>query len=112
MPELRRCGQTFLLSILPFLGLNTIVSLHIQPLLGWIRPTGHTTLHELMLLGMSMLWAGYGATQLLWPLRRTTSWSMVRIIGGCGLLSLVLVLTYVLGDEIYRCDILREANCD
>ena len=112
MRELGRYGQILLLSVLPFLVLNTIVSQQIQPMLGWIRPTGHTSLNELVLLGVSLLWAAYGAVRIIQPMRRASPWSIVRMIGGLGLLALVLVVTYVIGTEIYRCDIVRMPNCD
>lgn len=112
MDELRRSGQILILSILPFWVLNTIVSQQIQPLLGWMRPTGHTSWPELVLLGMSLMWAGYGAVRIIQPIRRASSWSIVRMIGGFGLFALVIVLTYVIGEEIYRCDIMRQLNCD
>ena len=112
MNELRRCGQMLILSILPFLVLNTIVSQQIQPMLGWMRPTGHTSLPELVLLGVSLMWAGYGAMRIMLPIRVSPPWSIVRIVGGVGLFALVLMLTYVVGEEIYRCDIIREPNCD
>lgn len=112
MHELRRYGIIGLWSVAPFLILNTIVSLPIQPLLNMIRPTGHTSLREIILLGMSMLWAGYGATTLLWPIRRTTPWAVVRIMGGFGLFALILLLTYAIGEEIYRCDIIGQLPCD
>jgi hypothetical protein len=112
MHELRRYGIIGLWSIAPFLILNTIVSLPIQPLLNVIRPTGHTSLREIILLGMSMLWAGYGAMRIILPIRVSPPWSIVRIVGGVSLFALVLMLTYVIGEEIYRCDIIREPNCD
>ena len=112
MYQLRHYGQILLLSILPFLTLNTIVSQQIQPMLGWIRPTGHTSLGELVLLGISLLWAAYGAVRIIQPIRSASPWSVVRVIGGLGLFALVLALTYVIGDEIYRCDIIRMPNCD
>lgn len=112
MNELRRSSQILILSILPFWVLNTIVSQQIQPMLGWMRPTGHTSWPELVLLGMSLMWAAYGAVRIIQPIRVSAPWSMVRIIGGFGLFAFVIVLTYVIGEEIYRCDIMRQLNCD
>lgn len=112
MHELRRYSQILILSILPFLVLNTIVSQQIQPVLGWMRPTGHTSLGELVLLGLSLLWAAYGAIRIIQPMRRASPWSFVRMISGFGLFALVLVVTYGIGEEIYRCDIMRQLNCD
>lgn len=112
MREFGRFGQMLLLSVLPFVVLNAIVSQQLQPMLGWIRPTGHTSLGELVLLGLSLLWAAYGAVHIFQPMRSASSWSVVRMIGGLGLLALVLVVTYGIGEEIYRCDIMRQPNCD
>ena len=110
--KLRHYGQLLRGSLVPFVGLNTIVSQHIQPILGWIRPTGHTSLGELVLLGLSLLWAAYGAVRIIQPMRRVSPWSVVRMISGLGLFALVLVVTYGIGDEIYRCDIMHQLNCD
>jgi hypothetical protein len=112
MDELRRCGQMLILSMLPFLVLNTIVSQQIQPILRWIRPTGHTSLIELVLLGLSLMWAGYGAMRIIQPMRMASPWSVVRMISGLGLFALILMVTYAISDEIYRCDIIRVPNCD
>ncbi|MEY3989281.1 MAG: hypothetical protein RI985_362 [Chloroflexota bacterium] len=112
MHELRRYSQILIISVLPFLVLNTIVSQQIQPILGWMRPTGHTSLNELVLLGMSLMWAGYGAMRIIQPIHVSAPWSIVRIIAGVGLFAIVLVLTYVIGEEIYRCDIIHVPNCD
>ncbi|MBM4412094.1 MAG: hypothetical protein FJ040_01400 [Chloroflexi bacterium] len=112
MYQLRHYGQILLLSILPFLVLNTIVSQQIQPMLGWMRPTGHTSLGELVVLGLSLMWAAYGAVRIILPMRRASPWSIVRMIGGLGLLTLVLMVTYGIGNDIYRCDIIHVPNCD
>lgn len=112
MHERSRYGLIFIISILPFLTLNTIVSQQIQPMLGWIRPTGHTSLGELMVLGISLMWAAYGAVRIIQPIRSASPWSIVRVIGGFGLFALVLVVTYGIGEEIYHCDIMHQPNCD
>jgi hypothetical protein len=112
MHELQRLGRITIISVLPFLLLNSIVSQQLQPMLNWLRPSGHTSGIELLALGASLLWCGIGAISLIWPFRQTSSWAIIRTTMGVVLLSLVVLLMITIGDEIYRCDILREANCD
>jgi hypothetical protein len=119
MHELQRLGRITIISMLPFLVLNTIVSQQLQPMLDWLRPTGHTSGIELFALGTSILWCGIGALSLIWPFRQPASWARVRIprarariMGEVALCSLVVLLAITLGDEIYRCDILKQPNCD
>jgi|GEM_PF-1561258 hypothetical protein len=112
MHELQRLGRITIISVLPFLVLNTIVSQQLQPMLNWLRPSGHTSGIELLALGASLLWCGIGALSLIWPFRQPTTWAYVRIIGGIVLCSLVVLLAITLGDEISRCDILKQPNCD
>ena len=79
----RRAALLGLALALPFLIANFIVGNRIEPFFSWIRPGLHTSTQEYFLLFAVILLIGVGAA-----------------------------IAVALGSEIYRCDVLRIANCD
>ena len=105
------------LSVVPFLILNTIVVNRIEPFFSLIRPGLHTSPQEYLLLSIVLLLMPVGAFIALRPMLRKSADGKRKIYGLNSLLSMLLLLVFVviavaLGSDIYRCDILQIPNCD
>jgi hypothetical protein len=105
-----------LLLALPFVLLNVVVSARIEPLHGWIT---RLEVHNIggygpgffLLVVLLLLWP-IGAFVAVRPLLRERRWRVINLALGGLLLVGFLFVGGTLGEEIYRCDILRVPNCD
>lgn len=103
--------------VLPFIGLNAIVSGRLEPFFSLIRPGIHTSPFEYVLLFGSVLLLPVGAFSTLRPVFQQGAAGQRRFYVLNGLLAGLLVMAFValaatLGSEIYSCDILQVPNCD
>jgi hypothetical protein len=103
-----------LLFLLPFLILNAIVALRLQPFFFLIRPGEHTSMQEVVLLALSLLAIPAGAFFALRPLLRRPP---VRVYVLNGFVALLLLgvfglLAVNLGAEVYACEVQQIPNCD
>jgi hypothetical protein len=105
------------LLLLPFLAANAIVANRIEPFFSLIRPGPHTSTFEYVLLAIVLLCIPLGAFIAARPLSakaRRTDPRVLLVNGGLSALMLTafVVLTFALGSDIYRCDVLGIPNCD
>ncbi len=101
---------------IPFLALNTIVARPIRPLLALLRPDRHSTPIEYALLTTALLLLPVGAFVALGPVLRRQApfrWPPpVNAVIAALLLGAFLLISSVLFDEIYRCELLAIPDCD
>ena len=103
---------TGFLFALPFLIMNAMVANQFQPLLSFLRPDGHTSNFEYVLLALVLILLPIGAFVSIRPILAEKKLYILNII-----LVLILIAGFVtigtaLGTEIYRCDVLQILNCD
>lgn len=113
----RVAAVTGLLFCLPFLVLNAIVATQMPPLFSMIRPGPHTSRQEYFLLPLVLLLMPIGAFVAIRPLLQKDDLGkrklhIFNIVVAAILLGVFAILVYVLGEEIYRCDILGIKSCD
>lgn len=106
-----------LLLLLPFLILNAIVANRIQPFFSWIRPGPHTSLQEVVLLGLVLLLLPAGAWVALRPIWNNSGRMQRHVyVANLAVAALLIIafsaLSLGLGSEIYACEVLRVPNCD
>lgn len=102
---------------LPFAAMNAIVANRVEPFFSLIRPGPHTSAHEIALLVFVILLLPAGAYVALRPVLRKGPDGKRRfhVVNGGAAAILLLVfgtLSFTLGSEIYRCEILRFPYCD
>jgi hypothetical protein len=105
------------LFLLPFAALNAVVANRVEPVFSLIRPGLHTSPREYVLLAAVLLLLPAGAIWALRPtLRRDAHgrrhFYLMNAMSAGLLLLVFTVLAVALGDEIYRCDVLGNPNCD
>jgi hypothetical protein len=105
------------LLFLPFVAANAIIANRIEPFFSFIRPGLNTSPFEYGLLAVVLGLMPVGAFIAARPLFDKSTYPRGRdylVNGGIAVLMLVVfvTLTVALGDEIYRCDVLRIPNCD
>ena len=105
------------LFILPFVVLNAIVGDQVEPFFSLIRPGFHTSPREYALLFIVLILIPIGAFIALRPvLRRKSNGSRsFHLLNGVIAALLIAVFAAVsigLGEDIYRCNVLRIPNCD
>ncbi|HXF62671.1 MAG TPA: hypothetical protein VNK95_13700 [Caldilineaceae bacterium] len=105
------------LLMLPFVALNAIVGNRIEPFFSFIRPAGHTSPLELVLLFAVILLIPVGALIAGLPMLQRGAdgrrpFYLVNGILAALLVAVFVLLALTLGEEIYRCDILQIPNCD
>ena len=102
-----------LLSFVPFFVLNAIITNRIEPIYSLIKPEGGMNLLEYIVLSIVLLFMPVGAYITLRPMigkkRKVYPTNIIVIVL---LLLIFSLLVFVLGSEIYVCDILRQPNCD
>ncbi|RZS67854.1 hypothetical protein EV187_0276 [Agromyces ramosus] len=101
----------------PFLLLNAVVALRVEPYLSVIRPGVHTGPMEIPLLAVVLFLLPVGAVVALRPLRSADvdgrrSVPIVNVLVALALVSAFLVIGIALGEEIVRCDVLDVPRCD
>lgn len=102
---------------LPFLVLNAIVGARVEPFFSLLRPGVHTGPLEYPLLALVLLLLPVGAIVALQPMLRPgargqRSYPVVNMLLAALLVAVFAMLTVVLGEEIYRCEVLGIPNCD
>lgn len=107
-PPARTPALLGLFCLLPFATLNAIVASRLEPFFSLIRPGEHTSPAELFLLATSLLLMPVGAYVAL----RKRTFYLANIAAAILLLAVFTTLSLVLGEEIYRCEILQLPNCD
>ena len=106
-----------LVCAMPFFAANAVVANRVEPFFSWIRPGPHTSAFEYVLLPVTLGLIAVGVVIAVRPLfeRGARPGARTYILnGGVGVLMLAafLILSFALGSEIYRCDVLGTPNCD
>lgn len=112
-----RAALTGLVFALPFLVLNAIVGARVEPIFSVIRPGAHTGQLEYPLLALVLLLLPVGAVIALQPALRGGSggrrwYPIANLLVAALLVAAFVAISFVLGQEIYRCDVLGIPNCD
>ena len=105
------------LLLFPFVAANAIIGNRIEPFFSFIRPGVNTSPFEYGLLAVVLGCMPVGAFIAARPLFEKSAHPKGRIYlvnGGIAVFMLVVfvILAATLGNEIYRCDVLRIPNCD
>ena len=100
------------LCLVPFLFLNWIVVTRFEPFFSWLRPGAHTSPQEYVLLPLVLLLFPVGAFIAARPMFRQRRFFVVNSLLTVFLLLSFAALSYGLGKDFYRCEILRIAGCD
>lgn len=105
------------LAILPFFILNTLIATRYEPILSLLRPDGHTSIFEQVLLFSTLLLMLMGGIVALSPNVQMSEDGKrhlypLNIAIGAMLIIVAVVLIYAFGTEVYRCDVLGIPNCD
>ena len=111
MNELRRVGSTAVIGALPFWAMNALIVLRYEPFLMWLRPTGHTSVTELVFLGTSLFLPIMLGLWLCMP-RRSYQPTLLSAVVGILLLTMGVVLGYVFMEEFARCGLATLPRCD
>ncbi len=103
--------------VLPFLAANAIVSHRVEPFFSVIRPGSQAGPFEYLLLATVLGCLPAGAIIAARPLLRQGVDGRRRLyllngLVAAAMLALFLFLVIGLGAELYRCEVLRIANCD
>ncbi len=97
---------------LPFLILNTLVATPVPAFVAWLRPDGHTSVLEWLLL-----WGAIGGVLVGGWVALSAVWHQQRFVLLNGLLGIALLLAgaalvFTFGVEIVACEWQNVANCD
>lgn len=102
---------------LPFIIMNLVVSLRLEPIYSFLGSIGVISASPVPLVPILVLLGLIGAVIAAWPMfckqgnGRRVFYPLNALIALILLAGFVLVGT-VLGEEIYRCEILQIPNCD
>ena len=105
------------LFVLPFLAANAIVGGRIEPLFSLIRPGVHTSAREYVLLAVVLSLIPVGAFIAARPMFHSSIdghrrfYPVNAVVAGLMCVMFVAV-SFGLGSDIYRCDVLGIPNCD
>lgn len=102
------------LFMLPFLCLNFIVVVRLQPFFSWLRPGVHTSPQEIASLIFSLLLMPVGAFYIAAPNGQPKAgyFRWISLIVACLMLGAFLALAIGLGEDFYACEVLARPNCD
>ena len=105
------------LCLLPFLAANAVVGNRIEPFFSLIRPGEHTSAREYVLLAGLLALVLAGAFVAAAPMLRRGDDGRRRFYPlnaalALGLGLMFVAISYGLGSDIYRCDVLGLPNCD
>jgi hypothetical protein len=104
------------LFMVPFAAANAIVGNRIEPFFSFIRPGPHTSAFEYVLLAVVLACLPVGAFVAAQPmLKRGADGKRVHLANAAValvMLALFVILSFGLGSDIYRCDVLQIPNCD
>jgi hypothetical protein len=108
---------TGVLCLLPFLAVNAVVGNRIEPFFSLIRPGEHTSPREYVLLFGLLALILVGALVAAGPMLRRGDDGRRRFYPlnaalAVGLGLVFVAVSYGLGSDIYRCDVLGLPNCD
>jgi hypothetical protein len=100
----------------PFVAVNAVVGHRIEPLFSVLRPGRHTSPFEYVVLTVVLVLLPLGAGVALLPLRRAAHgrrrFPPLNLALAVLLVGAFALITYELGQEVYRCDVLGLPNCD
>lgn len=97
---------------LPFLIANVLVATQAKFFISLLRPLGHTTSYEQILVLALIALVGVGGLIALLPIVRDRRLYTLNAIVGAVLITFALFAGYGLGVDVYHCDILNIPNCD
>lgn len=103
--------------VAPFMILNAIIGEKIEPFISLIRPDTHTSLLEYVLLFIVLFLLPVGAFIAIGPMclkkaGAKRSFYLVNFTLAAVLLAAFVFISFGLGSDIYRCDVLQIPNCD
>ncbi|MBX3036517.1 MAG: hypothetical protein KF758_06365 [Anaerolineales bacterium] len=108
----KTAALTGFLFALPFLIMNAMVANQFQPLLSFLRPDGHTSNFEYVLLAFVLILLPIGAIVSIRPMFAEKKLYILNIVLAFILIVGFVIIGTALGTEIYRCDVLQILNCD
>jgi hypothetical protein len=91
--------------------MNALIVMRYEPFLMWLRPTGHTSATELVLLSISLVLPVMLGTWLFMP-RRSYQPTLLSAVVGILLLTMGVILGYVFIEEFARCGLATIPQCD
>lgn len=102
---------------LPFIVVNALVANQVQPILSFIRPTGHTGLFEYGVLAFVLFLLPIGAFITCRPVLQNEKGENRKLYIFNIILAIILFAGFImisigLGSDIYQCDVLKIPNCD
>ena len=105
------------LTLAPLAGANAVVGGRIEPFFSLIRPGAHTSAAEYALLAVVLLLLPLGAFVAARPLPSPRGGGMrpvhaLNVAVAALLVGAFVTLSWGVGSELYRCDVLRVPNCD
>ena len=100
------------LCLVPFLLLNLIVVTRFEPFFSLLRPGAHTSPQEYGLLPLVLLLFPLGAFIAAQPMLQQRKFFAVNSLLSAFLLLTFAAISYGLGKDFYRCEILRIVGCD
>lgn len=101
-----------IVSLLPFLLLNGIIVNRVEPFFSLIRPTERISILEYSLFITMLFCMPVGAYLSLKPVIHDKKLYPLNILIATLGISIFLLLFYVIGAEVYRCEVLHIPNCD
>lgn len=97
---------------LPFFITNALVALQEEFFLSLLRPYGHTTSYEQLLILTLIALVGIGGIVALLPIVRKRRLYIINAVVGVAFIAFALFGGYALGYDFYKCEILEIPNCD
>lgn len=113
----RAAVVTGALMLVPLAMANAIVADRVEPFFSLVRPGPHPSAFEYVLLVVVLTMLPVGAFIAARPmvegwLDGTRRVYALNVVVATFLLVIFFAVSAALGDEIYRCDVLRVPNCD
>jgi len=96
----------------PLLAMNAVVSLRLEPYLTWLRPDTHSNPREWTLIVIALLLMPLGAFLAARPLWTQRRFFWLNASLALALVVLFSLLSFGIGEEVYRCEVLGIPNCD
>ncbi len=96
----------------PFFLLNLIVVFRLEPYITWLRPDTHSNPLEWTIIAIALLLMPAGAYLALRPTFALNRFFWFNAFVAVILVGIFLTLSYAIGEEVYRCEVLGIPNCD
>ncbi len=96
----------------PFFLLNLIVVFRLEPYITWLRPDTHSNPLEWTIIAIVLLLMPAGAYVSMRPTFALHRIFWFNVLVAVFLLGVWVTLSYAIGEEIYRCEVLGIPNCD